>query len=542
MNVDGLQDLTIQHVSAATYSAQLGMALVPGNTYQIDFSVMGLTNMSFATVQVVDCSGNILLVNTSIASLGNKSFSITIPSTANKQSKLIITLTRNAIATSNITIGKCIVQGKGYIFDYQKGPEKQHYLNIVRNKDYELANHLGNVLNVITDRKLGVSSNSTNPDLGTIANYTADVVSYSDYCPFGVELDNRHGAEDERYRRGFQGQLLDDEIKGEGNSVNYKYRMHDPRIGRFFAIDPLAPKYPKWSPYVFSGNQVIVTIELEGLEPEVDGTASGEVQAAIHKEKDDWRMWQWQPLNGDPNSKYGWADISEFNPFKMVDGTILNLPKDAQVLEITLKSFDPVYENGVEVGRKIDQYRVVKFKIGTAIYHQAYIYTGRNMNRTPDYNGIWDDEGNKFSNNLTEDGKYAGDSYCTNPQTLVSDKVCLNTKLNDEAWAAYIREARNNTFSDLFLDWVIKEGGGGDNPQGPIDFWSSHDNYVDKQVKLALMLSGPGSYAYIKEGLMEFDNDYGNHYRVYFFKGYNSKTNEPIFAPIQHKTIQMVSK
>ena len=40
------------------------------------------------------------------------------------------------------------------------------------------------------------------------------------------------------YRYGFQGQEKDDEIKGEGNSVNYKYRMHDPRIGRFFAVDP----------------------------------------------------------------------------------------------------------------------------------------------------------------------------------------------------------------------------------------------------------------------------------------------------------------
>jgi RHS repeat-associated protein len=46
------------------------------------------------------------------------------------------------------------------------------------------------------------------------------------------------------YRYGFKGQEKDDEVKGEGNSINYKYRMHDPRIGRFFAIDPLAPYYP----------------------------------------------------------------------------------------------------------------------------------------------------------------------------------------------------------------------------------------------------------------------------------------------------------
>lgn len=46
----------------------------------------------------------------------------------------------------------------------------------------------------------------------------------------------------------FQGQEHDDEIKGEGNSINFEYRMHDPRLGRFFAIDPLAKEYPHNSP------------------------------------------------------------------------------------------------------------------------------------------------------------------------------------------------------------------------------------------------------------------------------------------------------
>ena len=68
------------------------------------------------------------------------------------------------------------------------------------------------------------------------------------------------------YRYGFQGQETDNELKGEGNSVNYKYRMHDPRIGRFFAVDPLAPMYSWNSPYAFSENRVIDKIELEGLE------------------------------------------------------------------------------------------------------------------------------------------------------------------------------------------------------------------------------------------------------------------------------------
>jgi RHS repeat-associated protein len=68
------------------------------------------------------------------------------------------------------------------------------------------------------------------------------------------------------YRYGFQGQEKDDEIKGDGNSINYKYRVHDPRLGRFLSVDPLAPDYPWNSPYAFSENRVIDGVELEGLE------------------------------------------------------------------------------------------------------------------------------------------------------------------------------------------------------------------------------------------------------------------------------------
>jgi len=68
------------------------------------------------------------------------------------------------------------------------------------------------------------------------------------------------------YRYGFNGKEKDDELKGEGNSLNFRYRMHDPRVGRFFAVDPLSKQYPWNSPYSFSENRVIDAIELEGGE------------------------------------------------------------------------------------------------------------------------------------------------------------------------------------------------------------------------------------------------------------------------------------
>ena len=68
------------------------------------------------------------------------------------------------------------------------------------------------------------------------------------------------------YRYGFQNQEKDDEIKGEGNSINFDFRVHDPRIGRFLSVDPLVHSYPGNSPYAFAENRVIDGIELEGAE------------------------------------------------------------------------------------------------------------------------------------------------------------------------------------------------------------------------------------------------------------------------------------
>ncbi|KEZ91967.1 RHS repeat-associated core domain-containing protein [Nonlabens ulvanivorans] len=110
-------------------------------------------------------------------------------------------------------------------------------------------------------------------------------------------LNNRHGSVDsDSYRYGFQGQERDDEVKGAGNSYNYTFRMHDPRLGRFFKVDPLAPKYPYNSTYAFSENRLINSVELEGLEAEdlmsgkiVDMGTQAELELLNSK---DYSMWQ----------------------------------------------------------------------------------------------------------------------------------------------------------------------------------------------------------------------------------------------------------
>jgi RHS repeat-associated protein len=66
------------------------------------------------------------------------------------------------------------------------------------------------------------------------------------------------------YTYGFNGQEQDTELLG--GAVSFKYRIHDPRIGRFLSVDPLTSTYPWNSSYAFAENRVIDGIELEGLE------------------------------------------------------------------------------------------------------------------------------------------------------------------------------------------------------------------------------------------------------------------------------------
>ncbi len=103
--------------------------------------------------------------------------------------------------------------------------------------------------------------------------FEPEVLNFSDFYPFGMLVPKPNTTPQRPYRYGFQGQEKDDEIKGEGNSLNYTFRMHDPRVGRFFAVDPLEKSYPYYSPYAFSGNRVIDVVELEGAEPGLDAVA-----------------------------------------------------------------------------------------------------------------------------------------------------------------------------------------------------------------------------------------------------------------------------
>jgi RHS repeat-associated protein len=70
------------------------------------------------------------------------------------------------------------------------------------------------------------------------------------------------------YRYGFNGKEKDDEVEGAGNEYDFGDRIYDPRLGRFFSIDPKFKKFSDLSPYNFAGNSPILMIDKDGGEPD----------------------------------------------------------------------------------------------------------------------------------------------------------------------------------------------------------------------------------------------------------------------------------
>jgi RHS repeat-associated protein len=137
----------------------------------------------------------------------------------------------------------------------------RHYYRVKGNRHYELTNHLGNVLAVVTDRKMAKDATYT-PQF-----FMPDVYSVQNYYAFGQSMPNWSSTaavnDPKKYRFGYNGKEDDD----EWGKQDYGFRIYDGRIGRFLSVDPLAKSYPWYTPYQFAGNMPITAIDVDGLEP-----------------------------------------------------------------------------------------------------------------------------------------------------------------------------------------------------------------------------------------------------------------------------------
>jgi RHS repeat-associated protein len=152
---------------------------------------------------------------------------------------------------------------------------------------------------------VGTHTRTLGPD-GRADLYTAEILSGREYSAYGAELPGYSYTTSGEYRYQFQNQEVDEEFWD--GAVSYKYRIEDPRLGRFFSVDPLAPKYAYNSSYAFSENRVVDSIELEGLERiGVFGTTNGHNHVII-------KVVNWQEISQQEKEAWmlGWNVDEEY--------------------------------------------------------------------------------------------------------------------------------------------------------------------------------------------------------------------------------------
>jgi RHS repeat-associated protein len=113
----------------------------------------------------------------------------------------------------------------------------------------------------VSDKKIGVDTNSD----GLIDYNTAEVVNANDYYPFGMLMPSRkYSIANTNYRYGFNGKENDNDI--ENGAQDYGMRIYDGRLGRFLSVDPLSREYAWNSTYAFAENDLIRSVDLDGME------------------------------------------------------------------------------------------------------------------------------------------------------------------------------------------------------------------------------------------------------------------------------------
>jgi RHS repeat-associated protein len=158
--------------------------------------------------------------------------------------------------------------------------DNTHLARTLGYRQYELGNHLGNVLATVSDRKIQEYGTDINTN-GSVDFYSADIVSSQDYYAFGQLMPGRNFSSN-KYRYGLNGMEKDDEYgNGTGNDYFTEFRQYDPRLGRWTSIDPI---FKEWeSPYAAFANNPVVFADPSGLDPEGGGDRAEPAQGGAAK-------------------------------------------------------------------------------------------------------------------------------------------------------------------------------------------------------------------------------------------------------------------
>ena len=243
VNIDANQRLKVTVGAGVMYGGvDLNLtSLTPGKTYEVSYSIDKSTapNMNIKAV-ALDVPMGYAELYTEVPLEGFNSYKFTAVSA------------NNIIKFQNETSAN-----PAYDFYIDNIVIKEVIANrTLGDKNYELSNHLGNVLTVISDRKL---AHTTTPTSGVIDYYTSDILSANDYYAFGMPMPEKNYTST-NYRYGMNGQEKDLEIF-EG-AMTAEYWEYDPRVVMRWNQDP--KQIIGVSPYAINGNNPIYYTDPNG--------------------------------------------------------------------------------------------------------------------------------------------------------------------------------------------------------------------------------------------------------------------------------------
>ena len=77
---------------------------------------------------------------------------------------------------------------------------------------------------------------------------------------------DKHDDDNKEIQYGFNGKEKDSNGEFGNTTYDYGFRIYNPAIGKFLSVDPLMSSFPFYTPYQFSANNPIASIDLDGLE------------------------------------------------------------------------------------------------------------------------------------------------------------------------------------------------------------------------------------------------------------------------------------
>lgn len=163
---------------------------------------------------------------------------------------------QNKVVTTDYVNGFQYVDGVLQFFGTAEG-----YFDVgLNNYVYQHKDHLGNIR---------LSYSDTNKD-GKIDN--SEIIEETNYYPFGLThsgYNQKNNAISDTYKYQYNAKEKQEELGL--NVYDYGARNYDAAIGRWMNVDPLAEKYPSWTPYHYVHNNPMNLIDPTGMEAEGGG-------------------------------------------------------------------------------------------------------------------------------------------------------------------------------------------------------------------------------------------------------------------------------